>query len=107
MTPLTIKRNDTARKIEATLYFNNAALDLTDVTVVLVIRLKNQTTGAVRRDVTMVDASTGKVEYQLVAEDTATSGEYYLEFEVTFLDNTVLSIPNASYYELIVQSDLG
>lgn len=108
----TVKQGDTARTITGTLTFNSAAINLTGATVYLIFRRVQDYTGrhvsddAVERTATVVSAAAGTVSYQLVADDTADSGLYHLEWEINFSGGTILRVPDKGYHRLVVQPNL-
>jgi hypothetical protein len=109
----TIKQDDTARYVEDTLEFNDAAINLTGATVVFVLRRIKDENGnvvnedAVRRDAVVVSAVAGTVRYQLVAADTEDAGLYRCEWEVTLADLTILTVPDDGYNFLKILPDVG
>jgi hypothetical protein len=106
MTTNTIKRGDTARAITDTLLFGGAAINLTGATVLLILRNK-ETQNVIPREATVVSAVAGTVSATLEDEDTEHPGAYYMEWEITFGDGRVLSVPDNDYDELIVLNDLN
>ena len=106
MASITIKQHDTARKIADTLLAGGVAISLTGATVSFVLR--NTVSGVVwKRTATVTDAAAGKVEYQLVAEDTAAAAMFDVEWEIVFSGSLPLTVPDDSYHTLIVMADLG
>ena len=100
-----IKQNDTARYIADTLTLDGTAIDLTDCSVVLVIRLPDGTVK--RRNAEIVALATGQVRYHFVEEDVAQYGTMQLEWEITFDSEDVLTVPGASYMQIKVVPELG
>jgi len=49
---------------------------------------------------------TGDVEYQLVADDTATAGKFFLEWHVTGFASGALRFPTADYNVLEIVEDI-
>jgi len=100
-----LKQHDTARSITDVLKLGDQVIDLTDASVVLIIKGRN--TPAVRRDATITNAAAGAVSYKPVAEDVENPGSFDLEWEITFQSGDVLSVPTHSYARLIINPDLG
>lgn len=101
---ITIKRGDTARTISDTLLLGGSAIDLSGASV----RLVWQRDGvATRRAATIVDAAAGHVSYSPVADDVAVAGRVQIEWEITFSDDSVLTVPTQGYYALHILADLG
>lgn len=107
-TTITIKKGNNARAITDTLVIGTTAIDLTGATVVLVLRLASSSADdAIRQAATITDAAAGQVSADLPADVYGTAGQYYLEWEITFSDDTVLSVPDSEYHVLEVLNDLG
>lgn len=100
-----VKIGDTKRKWTDTLTLAGVAVNLTGATVVLVIKKPDST--VVRRSASIVSAANGQVEYQPVSGDVDAVGERLLEWEVTFGDGKVLTVPSAGYIHLTVVAELG
>ncbi len=105
---LKVKQNDTARKVTATLLVNKEVINLTGAVVSIIFLNRATDMSPLVRSATILDPPTGgKVEYQLVPEDTATVGDFYVEFHVLMADNSELSIPNDGYYEMTITEVLS
>lgn len=124
MADLTLKRNDTREALRATLEQLDreeweasgkesfAPIDLTEAEDVRLFLYTTATEeGKERRvktgTVDVVEAAEGKVEYQWEADDLAKAGSYSMEFEITWSDGTVQTVPNEGYYSLVIEEDLG
>lgn len=105
MADLTIKRNDTLPILTATLEDQAGPIDLTDA---LQVRVLLKTDAVLITGVcTIADAPAGEITYTWDAvDDTATAGTYQGEFEITWPDG-VETIPNDTYFELLIIEDLG
>jgi len=101
---ITIKRGDTARKLTDTLKINGQAIDLTGATVILVWSDKESVK---RKDADILDAPNGKVSYSFTTADVTDVDEIKLEWEITFVDSTVLTVPTINYILLKIVNDLG
>lgn len=100
----TIKRNDTAEPLVATLNdSNNTSFNLTGATVVF--NMRSIKTGAIKIDrqaVVINDAAARIVQYNWTAINTDTSGEYIGEFEVTFSTGKIATFPNSIENMLLI-----
>lgn len=56
---------------------------------------------------TIIDGENGVVEYAWSAADTDTTGRFYAEFEVTYIDSTVETFPNDGYFLVSIRGDLA
>ena len=111
--PFLVKQNDTRPRIR--MYLKQgasgavSAIDLTDATaVVFNMRLAtNPNTVVVSRGAAeiLTPATAGGVQYTFDASDTATVGQYQAEFEVTFSDGGVLTVPNGEDWIYITIGD--
>ena len=79
-------------------------VDLTGLEVSFI--LKHGTT-VIKQDVTNTPGSNGAVEYQPIADDVATAGDYKQEWEVVFADGKILTFPNDGYNTVHILPDLG
>ena len=81
-------------------------IDLTDAKAIH-IYLKSDSllikTGAME----VVNAKGGKVKYPWHEDDLKQADDYDMEFEITWEDDTVTTIPNAGYLSLTVVADLA
>lgn len=89
-----IKQNDTSPSLQATL--KDAALNPVDLTGATVRFHMKSLEGVVKVDaaMTVTDGTGGVVQYDWQSGDTDTVGSYYVEFEVTYTDNSVETFPN-------------
>lgn len=107
MADFTLKQHDTWPPIEATLSDQHGPLDLTGATVKLILKTAGGSPTTVIGACTLVSPSSGIVEYVWVVGDTATVNTYQGEFEITWPDSTVSTVPNDSYFAVAVIADLG
>ena len=89
-----IKQNDTSPSLQATL--KDAALDPINLTAANVRIHMKSVDGTLKIDqpMTVVTPLQGLVQYDWQAGDTDTVGTYYVEFEVTYADNSIETFPN-------------
>lgn len=108
----TIKENDTGPPYQVTLTRTVAGvtsnMDLTNATAVKFKMRKTGTVGIpkVNAVMTYTDRANGGVQHAWAVGDTDTPGTFDLEFEVTWSDGTVQTIPNDSYLSVTVKGDL-
>lgn len=114
MDTVTLKRNDTAPALEATVTDENGPVDLTGATAV-VFKMATATEsgrtlvpGALVLTGTgsLVDAASGVVQYDWVPGDTATSGRFFGEFEVTLAGGKLRTFPTLGYISITITDDL-
>jgi hypothetical protein len=102
------KRNDT-EPTEVTLgRGKGGVLPLVGATVVF--RMESEGLTPVKR-VTLVcpvvDADAGKVRIPWLAADVNVAGMFRAEFEVTFADGTIKTVPNSGWDTVKIYKDLG
>jgi hypothetical protein len=106
--PFFIKQNDTSPSLVATLKdFEDDAINLTDANVRFHMKSID---GTLKIDAPMTIVSTptlGLIRYDWQTGDTDTVGTYYVEFEVTYADNTVETFPNTGSETVSVIRDLN
>ncbi len=102
----TTKQHDTWPPIEATLSDTNGALNLTGASVRLILKT---VAGAVAVDAacSILDPLGGVVRYQWVPTDTATVATYQGEFEITWSDGKITTVPNDEYFKVVIVADLA
>ena len=102
----TMKKGDTAPALRYRL--EPSTIDLTGATVVFNMKASGGTAVVTRGAAVIVTATkTPTVEYQWSAGDTATSGTYNAEFEVTYSDGTIETFPRSGYIAGTIGDDLG
>lgn len=103
-----IKRNDTSPAISRTLLDSAGdAINLTGATVRFHLKDK---AGVVKVDAAAVivgDPLLGVVQYDWIAADTDTAGNFKAEFEVTYADSTIETFPNNEHIEVVITEDLA
>ena len=106
MADFVMKQHDTWPPLVAVLSDVNGPLDLTGATVKLILK---PTTGSniVGSCSIVAPAADGRVRYNWVVGDTAAVSAFTGEFEITWGDGTVGTVPNDSYFTLAVVADLG
>lgn len=93
-TVFTIRQNDRLPIISSTLTGADGALNLTGATVRFRMRLLESTTLKVDQPATIGDADDGVVSYSWQAGDTDTAGTMLAEWQVTYPDAGILTVPN-------------
>tara|TARA_R110000824_G_scaffold94303_1_gene227654 strand:+ start:86 stop:424 length:339 start_codon:yes stop_codon:yes gene_type:complete len=99
-----IKRNDNKPYLAVTLQDSTgSAIDLTAGSKISFNLADNNNTytSVLSGAATITGSTAGQVEYRWATSDTARSGLYLGEFEVTFNDSTVLTLPTD--HSLVVQ----
>ena len=84
-----------------------AAINLTGATVKLFIRKADGTGTPLSRSMTIVNAAAGTVRYDWIAADTATVGDWNFEFQITFGDGKIATVPTVGYYSLQIVDDIA
>ena len=102
-----MKRNDTSPLIAATLTDAAGPIDLSAAAGVQFHLRTAAGEVVVNAAATIVDAAAGEVEYGWQAGDTATAGRFEFEFEITFLDGSILTVPNTGYEQLVIVPDVA
>lgn len=108
-----IKQDDTRPIYELPLVENfgtsNDPINLSTATSVQFFMRLQGDTGPPKVDGAAVveDDVNGVVSYTWVAGDTDTVGTYEAEFQITWGDGGLQTVPNDSYFEIEVKGDLG
>lgn len=85
---------------------NDEVIELSGSTVRFHMRQIGETTVAVDESATIYDVDAGQVSYVFSASDTATSGSFQAEFEVTNTDGTIETFPNKGYIRVEITDDI-
>lgn len=103
-----IKQNDTSPSLRAALENGSGdAIDLIDASVQFHMRSFGSSGNVVDAAATVIDAATGIVQYNWIADDTDTIGSYEAEFEVTYPDGTIETFPNDGYIRVEITDDIA
>lgn len=107
------KRNSTARPIRATLKNpDGSAVDLSPVGTAVLFVMKSRTAAdddpeKVRASASIVSpASSGVVQYQWVAGDVNTAGQFNAEWQVNWSGGLVETFPSRGYNTVLIEADL-
>lgn len=108
MADFTMKANDRAPSIEATLGFAGTTdvPDLTGATVDFIMSKTDAATPKVNAPAVIVDAATGRVRYDWAVGDTDETGVFKGEWQVTYADGKPQTFPTTSYHEIEILTDL-
>jgi hypothetical protein len=101
-----LKRNDTLPRLRAVLSDSSGPVDLTGCSVKFIYKAEGKGQ-PVSRTAAVLSDPPGTVEYQWVIEDTAVSGNFSGEWEVTFPSGRKLTFPNENYIKFTILPDLG
>ena len=111
MSDFVIKQGDTSPALEATLTDGAGdPFDITGATVTFhMTAVGNEGTNqpVVDADATVVDAGAGVVQYDWAPGDTADSGVYSAEFEVTYNSGVTETFPNDGYFEVVITEEVA
>jgi hypothetical protein len=82
-------------------------LNITGATVRFSMRARGGDVVVNRAAASIVDAATGIVRYAWQAADTDEAGAFDAEFEITYLDGSVETVPNAGMIEVTITGDIA
>jgi hypothetical protein len=110
MTTYTLKQNDTAPVIEATLQLAGSSIDLTGATVKF--HMADKSSGAIKVNAAATPdpdqvSNKGKVSYTWISADLNTEGTYSAEWEITFASGKIMTVPNTGYDTVTVVKELA
>lgn len=101
-----IKRNDRRPRWRVQLTANTIPVNLTTATAVTFTMKTGATTKVNKGAMTIVDATTGVVEYPWASGDTDTAGTYNAEVEVSW-GGEFQSFPSKGYFTVTIEDDLA
>lgn len=104
-----IKQNDTNPALKATLKDGDGTvINLTDASVRFHMRKVGNDTSVVDAAATIVSpATSGIVQYAWTGSDTANTGLYSAEFEITYGDGKIETFPNSDYIRVEILDDIA
>lgn len=100
-----VKRGDT-QPLDRTLKRGGSAIDLTAATVEFHMT-QREGSKEVSGACSLLSAAAGQVRFTWGGTDTDTVGDYDVEWEVTYSNGKVETVPNFGYADLRVVQDLG
>ena len=112
MADVTRKQNDTRpfidRTLQQTVNGSTTIIALTTASAVkLIARFTGSTTAKINASCAIASAAGGVVRYTLLAADTDTTGNLDAEYEITWNDGGVETVPNDGYFSIEIVDDLG
>lgn len=111
MANFTIKQHDTQPVLQATLQQTisgaTGGIDLTAATSVKLLLRAALDNVAVSRPAIITTPAMGVVTVNWQAADTATADVFNAEFEITWANGGIQTVPNDSYFTVEVKADLG
>lgn len=102
----TWKQHDRRPSIQATLTAGGSPVDLTGCTVKFIMAKASGGTAVVNAAAVIVDPTGGVVRYDPAAADTATTGSFQAEWQVTDAGGKSWTFPTLSYHSIAVVADL-
>jgi hypothetical protein len=103
-----IKQGDTSPDFVADLkHPDKSAVTLTGATVKFHMRSSRRGSTPIVGNASIVDPLAGRVKYEWAASDTASTGDYEVEFEVTFADGKIETYPNEGYLEVSIDGEIA
>lgn len=101
-----IKRNDTKPYLAVNLFDNTgSAVDLTTASGIYFNLADSTFTPVISGSCTITGSLLGQCEYRWSATDTARSGTYWGEFEITYTDGTILTMPSDHSLKVQISED--
>ena len=107
MADFTIKQHDTWPALSATLSDQSGLINLTTATTVKLILKTASGSATITGTCAIDDAVNGEVSYAWVSPDTDTVNSYNGEFEITWSNGKVTTVPNDTYFTVEIKADLG
>jgi len=104
----TFKEGDLGDELNATLEDDNGAIDLSTANKVEIVMEDRDKTVQLDAEVSITDASAGKIEYDWSPGDPIeTAGVYRAEFRITDNTGDTETVPNNSYKSIKIEKELG
>lgn len=107
MPDFTLKQHDTWPPLDAALVDANGPINLTTAASVKLILKTASGSTQIIGTCSIVSAVAGTVRYLWQTSDTASVNTFNAEFEITWNDGKIETVPNSGYFEVAVVADLG
>lgn len=107
MADFTLKQHDTWPPLDATLEDAAGPINLTTAASVKLILKTPSGSTTITGTCSIVSAVAGTVRYLWQTSDTASVNTFNAEFEITWNDGKIETVPNSGYFEVSVVADLG
>ena len=108
MTSIKITQNDTVPLTMQLEWDDGTDIDLTAASSVkFMMTLWGETTPTVDATCAIVTADEGIVRYTWDTAETATVGLYSVQWEITYSDATILTVPTSGKRYLLISGELG
>lgn len=102
----TMKQHDRKPSIQATLSTTAGAVDLTGCTVKFIMAPAAGGAPTINATATIVTAVSGVVRYDWISADTATTGSFLAEWQVTDAGGKQWTFPTLAYHTISIVADL-
>lgn len=103
----TIKQNDTVPALEAQLLDADGKPVNLDMCGVRFHMRDGYGKKEINRPATIMDVEQGRIRVDWQVGDTDTTGIFKCEFQITFTDSTILTVPNDGYFLVYIVEELG
>tara|TARA_R110000782_G_scaffold112445_1_gene202332 strand:- start:425 stop:739 length:315 start_codon:yes stop_codon:yes gene_type:complete len=104
MADFNIKQNDTSPGLEYTV---SPVTTMLSATAVFNMKKRGGSVIVNRQSVTIVNTTIGVLRYPFKASETAETGDFIGEFEVTYSDGTIETFPNSTYIDITILGDIA
>lgn len=102
-----IKQNDTKPALEAQLINSDGHPINLDMCGVMFHMKDIYGRKEINKPAIITDAENGKVKYEWEQGDTDITGIMQCEFQITFTDNSILTVPNDGYFLIRIVKELA
>lgn len=103
-----IKQNDTSPSIRANILdYEGNPVNITGGSVRLHMKEIGGDGSLIVKNMAILDAANGLVQYDWVTGDTTEVANYNAEIQVTYADGEIETYPNAGYFTIVVTAELA
>lgn len=86
---------------------SEVVIPLTGAAVKFLARKLDDPLTTIEGNCDLVVAANGTIKYQWATGDTDVAGDYQVEFQITFGDSRIGTVPTEGYYTLKITDDIG